>query len=81
MKCFLIDPLTMKIVIYRDSLTLRVNQLTSFFLIRNIGLNPLSVNPTKMVKLTQTICRLLPTNFLSVFDHFVKLGLKGLTVS
>ena len=81
MKCFLIDPLTMKIAIYRDSLTLRVNQLTSFFLIRNIGLNPLSVNPTEMVKLTQTICRLLPTNFLSVFDHFVKLGLKGLTVS
>ena len=22
----------------------------------------------------------LPTNFLSVFDHFVKLGLKGLTL-
>ena len=32
-----------------------------------------------MVKPTQTIRRLLPTNCLSVFDHFVKLGLKGLT--
>ena len=31
-----------------------------------------------MVKHTQTICRLLPTNCLSVFDHFVGLALKGL---
>ena len=34
-----------------------------------------------MVKLTQTIRRLLPTNFLSVFDHFVGLSLKGLMLS
>ena len=32
-----------------------------------------------MVKHTQTIRRLLPTNRLSVFDHFVMLALKGLT--
>ena len=32
-----------------------------------------------MVKYTQTICRLLPTNCLSLFDHFVGLTLKGLT--
>ena len=31
-----------------------------------------------MVKYTQTIRRLLPTNCLSVFDHFVGLPLKGL---
>ena len=31
-----------------------------------------------MVKHTQTICELLPTNYLSVFDHFVWLALKGL---
>ena len=31
-----------------------------------------------MVKHTQTIRRLLPTKCLSVFDHFVGLGLKGL---
>ena len=31
-----------------------------------------------MVKHTQTICRLLPTNCLSVFNHFVSLALKGL---
>ena len=31
-----------------------------------------------MVKHTQTIRRLLPTNCLSVFDHFLGLALKGL---
>ena len=31
-----------------------------------------------MVKHTQTIPRQQPTNCLSVFDHFVKLALKGL---
>ena len=33
-----------------------------------------------MVKHTQTICRQQSTNCLSVFDHFVKLVLKGLRV-
>ena len=32
-----------------------------------------------MVKHTQTIRQLLPTNCLSVYDHFVGLALKGLT--
>ena len=31
-----------------------------------------------MVKFTQTICWLMPTNCLSVFDHFVELVLKEL---
>ena len=35
--------------------------------------------PHKMVKHTQTIRRLLPTNCLNVFDHFVGLALKGLS--
>ena len=34
-----------------------------------------------MIKHTQTICRLLLTNCLSVFDHFVGLALKGLMVN
>ena len=34
-----------------------------------------------MVKHTQTIRRELPTNCLSVFDHFVKLALKGLKLN
>ena len=33
-----------------------------------------------MVKHTQTILRLLPTNRLSVFDHFMELALKGLNM-
>ena len=33
-----------------------------------------------MVKQTQTIRRVLPTNCLSVFDHFVRLVLQGLNV-
>ena len=40
--------------------------------------SPLSSNPVKMVKHTQTIRRQQPTNYLSVFDHFVGLVLKGL---
>ena len=31
-----------------------------------------------MVKHIQTICWLLPTNYLSVFEYFVGLWLKGL---
>ena len=43
-------------------------------------INPLSANFTKLVKHTQTIRRLWPTNCLSVFDHFAGLVLKGLTL-
>ena len=39
---------------------------------------PFNCQPHKMVKHTQTICRLLPMNCLCVFDHFVGLTLKGL---
>ena len=34
--------------------------------------------PHKMVKHTQTIRRLFPTNCLSLFDHYVGFALKGL---
>ena len=40
-------------------------------------LNPLSAKPHKMFKHTQTIRRLMSTNFLSVFNHLVGLALKG----
>ena len=52
----------------------------------NVGLStlvfiPLNANPTKWSKtLKQFVgnsCRLLPTNCLSVFEHFVGLTLKG----
>ena len=50
---------------------------------RSAHINPSRPNPTKWVdinpiKHTQTITWLLPTNCLSVFDHFVGLTLKGL---
>ena len=34
-----------------------------------------------MAKYTQTICRLLPANCFSVFEHFVGVVLKGLNVT
>ena len=46
-------------------------------------LNPLTILrlPRKIVKHTQIILRLLPTNCLIVLDHFAGLALKGLTTS
>ena len=43
-------------------------------------MDPLSA-PHKMVKHTQTIRRLLPTNCLSVLNHFVELAMKGLNAN
>ena len=41
-------------------------------------LRPLSANPTKWLNTLKQFVVNLPTNYLSVFDHFVKLALKGL---
>ena len=41
-------------------------------------LEPFKRQPHKMVKHTQTICQLLPTNCLSMFDYFVGLAFKGI---
>ena len=41
-------------------------------------LKPFRHQPHNMVKHTQTISRLLPTNCLSVSENFVGLALKGL---
>ena len=43
-----------------------------------VDVNVFIFNPLRMVKHTQTIRRLLPTNCLSVFDNFVGLPLKEL---
>ena len=40
--------------------------------------NPLSANPTKWSNTLKHFIGNFPTNCLSVFDHFVKLALKGL---
>ena len=42
------------------------------------SINPLSTNPTKWSNTLKLFVDKLPTNCLSVFDHFVKLALKGL---
>ena len=42
---------------------------------------PFKHQPHKMVKHTQTIRQLLPTDCMSVFDQFVGLALKGLTLT
>ena len=42
-------------------------------------MNPLSANPTKWSNTLKQFAGNLPTNCLSVFDHFVGLVLKGLT--
>ena len=41
-------------------------------------INPLYANPTKWSNTLKQFIGNLPTNCLSVFDHFVKLTLKGL---
>ena len=42
--------------------------------------NPLSANPTKWSDTLKQFISKLPTNCLSVSDHFVKLALKGLII-
>ena len=45
---------------------------------RYSSFNPLSANPTKWSNTLKQFVGNLPTNCLSVFDHFVGLALKGL---
>ena len=43
--------------------------------------NPLSANPTKWSNTFKRFIGNLPTNCLSVFDHFMGLALKGLRLA
>ena len=45
---------------------------------KNYDINPLSANPTKWSNILKQFVDNLLTICLSVFDHFVKLALKGL---
>ena len=45
-----------------------------------MSLNPLSANPTKWSNKLKQFVGSLPANCLNVFDHFVKLALKGLNL-
>ena len=51
-----------------------------FIFHRKKAANPLSANPTKWSKTLKQFVGKLPTNCLSVFDHFVGLALKGLKI-
>ena len=44
-------------------------------------INPLGANPTKWSNTFKQFVGKLPTNRLSVFDHFVGLALKGISTS
>ena len=44
----------------------------------SVELNPLSANPEKWSNTLKQIVGNLPTIYLSVFDHFMNLALKGL---
>ena len=56
---------------------LSTSQRWRFF---SFSFNPLSANPTKWSDTLKQFVGKLPTNCLSVFDHFVGLALKGLSV-
>ena len=45
-----------------------------------LAVSPLSADPTKWSNTLNQFFGNLPTNCLSVFDHFVGLTLKGLTI-
>ena len=54
------------------------------YLQSNVGIcvrvNPLSANSTKWSNTLKQFVGRLPTNCLSVFDHFVELAFKGLMI-
>ena len=45
------------------------------------NVNPLSASPTKWSNTLKQFVGNLPTNCLSLFDHFVELALKGLILA
>ena len=65
-----------QIFLYQDKFFVEVIFKTLFLQLNS--LNPLSANPTKWSSTLKQFVGNLPTNCLSVFDHFVILALKGL---
>ena len=51
------------------------------YLIKYLIINPLCANFTKWSNTLKQFVGKLPTNFLSVFDHFMGLALKGLIIT
>ena len=54
-------------------------QHSRHFHVQSNNVNPLSANPEKWSNTLKQFVGNLTTNFLSVFDHFMNLALKGLT--
>ena len=52
--------------------------LDTFHAVVCVTINPLNASPTKRSNTFKKFVGNLPTNCLSVFDHFAGLGLKGL---
>ena len=44
------------------------------------SINPLRTNPMKWLNTLKQLIGFLPTHFLSMFDHSVRLALKGLII-
>ena len=65
-----------------DSGPCQTSMMDSFAKLVNICLavNPLTANPTKWSNTLKQFVGKLTTNCLSVFDHFVNLALKELTI-
>ena len=59
-------------------LYIRLRQFFYYCFLFNV--NPLSVNFTKRSNILKQFLGKLPMNCLSVFDHFVRLALKGLKI-
>ena len=67
---------------YTWSRNYKKNQLIlKLFKLNNLKINPLSANPTKWSNALKQFVGNLLTIFLTLFDHFVKLTLKGLIVN
>ena len=61
-----------------DDLSSLLRDLKTMHVVESIIIKPLSASPTKWSNTLKQFVDKLLTNCLSVFDHFVKLALKGL---
>ena len=78
-RCFLVNIANfLRTVFFVENLRWLLLVLCIFNL--HVFLNPLSANPTKWANTLKQFAGKLPTNCLSMFDHFVGLALKRLRV-
>ena len=68
----------MSFAVYWEIFTKEINPFHFLNFLTCYNVNPLIANPTKWSNTFKQFVGKLPTNCLSVFDHFVGLALKGL---